>query len=178
MRNQQKIIFHTVCFPIACRFAVMLFLNDNLFQLESCTFKDLHYIKGQRNHVTFSACISHQNCTEFFLFSELGSTRRLPGSFLSKILYVQPRQVPINVFAISNNICIWRMGTNQINALILYKGRFRASPLFRYTRPSAPSCSKFIFSLHLSNATSLISTPIISLFSNFASTSVVPPPAN
>lgn len=135
MRNQQKIIFHTVCFPIACRFAVMLFLNDNLFQLESCTFKDLHYIKGQRNHVTFSACISHQNCTEFSFFQNSVALGGYRVHFFQKILYVQPRQVPINVFAISNNICIWRMGTNQINALILYKGQISCITLVQVYTP-------------------------------------------
>lgn len=70
------------------------------------------------------------------------------------------------------------MGTNQINALILYKGQISCITLVQVYTPICTFMLKVYFSLHLSNATSLISTPIISLFSNFASTSVVPPPAN
>ena len=28
--NQQKVIFHTICFPISCRFVIVLFFNTSL----------------------------------------------------------------------------------------------------------------------------------------------------
>ena len=59
----------------------------------------------------------------------------------------------------------------------LIKFKFLASPLWIYTFPEFSNW-KSIFSLHLSIATSFTSTPIIFLLSNFASTSVVPPPIN
>ena len=67
MGNQQKIIFNTVGFPIASCTAIMLFLDNQLFETKSCLFKEFHDIKGQRDHMTFLTRIAHEKRTEFIL---------------------------------------------------------------------------------------------------------------
>ena len=45
MSEQQEIELNTVCFPIARGFAVVLFLDYNLFRFEPCHFKNTHSFK-------------------------------------------------------------------------------------------------------------------------------------
>ncbi len=40
MRNQQKIIFHAVGFPITRSLAIVLFLDDKLFKRKVCVLKN------------------------------------------------------------------------------------------------------------------------------------------
>ena len=61
-------------------------------------------------------------------------------------------------------------GFVQIKSMLLsaMKSNFLASPLWIQTFPFAPLCSKLIFSLHLSRAISLTSTPMMLRLSNLA----------
>ena len=42
---KQKVIFHAVCFPIACCLAIMLFFYDDFLEFKVCVLKDFHYLK-------------------------------------------------------------------------------------------------------------------------------------
>ena len=68
MSNQQKIIFHTTCFPITSCFAVVLFFNYQFLQFEPSILKNPHNLKRHRNHVPFLASVSHQNSTKLIFF--------------------------------------------------------------------------------------------------------------
>ena len=86
---EQKVVFHTVCFPISSCFAVVLFLDYQFFKFKSCILKNPHYLKRHRYHTAFLSCIAHKNSTELVLFQH---TVALSGNlfhFLQKVFDFQ-----------------------------------------------------------------------------------------
>ncbi len=119
--NQQKIVLHTVCFPVSRSFTVMLLFNNQLFQLKSRIFKNTHNFKRHRNHVPFLAGIAHKNSTKLIFFQYTITFRSYRFHFFKKVFDFQMRQIFFYIFAILNNIGIRWMGTNKVNAIIRNK---------------------------------------------------------
>ena len=68
MREKQEIKLDTVRFPIARRFAVVLFFDDDFLCLKARKLEQLHDIKGERlNHSVFAG-VPHEYGAELVLF--------------------------------------------------------------------------------------------------------------
>lgn len=68
MCNQQEIIFQAVGFPISGCLAVVLFLDDKLFERKTYVLKNLHDIKAHGDHAALLTGIAHENGTKLTLF--------------------------------------------------------------------------------------------------------------
>ena len=68
MRNQQKIIFHAVGFPVSRCLTVVLLFDDKLFKCKACILKNLHDIKAHGYHAALLTGIAHEKSTKLPLF--------------------------------------------------------------------------------------------------------------
>ena len=91
MRYEQEVILHAVCFPIAGCLAVVLFFDNQLFELEACVLKDLHHVKRHRNHMPLLPCVTHQDSAELVLFQNAVALVGDGLHFLNKIFHLQVR---------------------------------------------------------------------------------------
>lgn len=87
MRKQQKVILYAVGLPIARSLAVVLLLNDNLFELKTCKLEKPHCFKCKRLHHSFFAGIAHEYCTELVLFEHSETLLCHLAHFRKKGLY-------------------------------------------------------------------------------------------
>lgn len=83
MRQQQEIIFCTVCFSVAGCTAVVLLLDDDFFGFEPNGLKNLHYIKAHWNNMTFFPRVR-------LFFSIHTSINKLKNPFVAQYLQLLP----------------------------------------------------------------------------------------
>jgi hypothetical protein len=124
VRQKQKIVLYTVCFPVTGCFAVMLLFYDDFFCLEADPLKNFHYFKAHGHDMTFFARVAHQNRAEF---AGLQCTETFGGNDFhsgEKIIDAEMRKIADDVRAVLDDVCVRRVSADKIDPRVRYELQF------------------------------------------------------
>lgn len=112
MGEKQEVELYAVCFPIACGFAIVLFLDNYFFCLEPCHLENTHCFKGEWLNHTFFPRVSHKNSTKLIFLQYPITFVRDFADFKQKVFHRHKRHIAVNIFAVMDNIGIRRVRAN------------------------------------------------------------------